>query len=180
MTNPFDPPPAGKDSGHHGVDFAYYRRGERLSIEGVTIQSVLDGRVTAVVKNRPPYGNMTIIESPASVLPGGLKQLMDIQPTQSVYLLYAHMKETPVVSIGQKIACGSPLGEVGNTPAGWSSAPHLHFEVRIGPAGITFSGMAYYDNAASQEEMDNYRRWRMSSDFRMVNPMDLLDYGLKS
>lgn len=179
VTNPFDPPPAGKDSGHHGTDFAYYRRGDRLSIEGVSIQSVLPGKVAATVNNRPPYGNMIIIESPGSDLAEDLVRLLDVQPLQSIYLLYAHMKEKPALTVGQKIDCGEKVGEVGNTPAGWSSAPHLHFEVRLGPSGISFSSLAYYDNGASQEELDNYRRWRMSGDFRMVNPMILLDYGLK-
>ena len=54
VTNPFDPPPVGKDSGHHGVDFAYYRRGERLSILGVPVQAVMTGRVTAAILNRIP------------------------------------------------------------------------------------------------------------------------------
>lgn len=178
MTNPFDPPPPGKDAGHHGVDFAYYQRGTRPSIEGVPIDAVLSGAVAAVIKNRPPYGNMVIVESPGNVLPTDLRQHLGINPGESLYLLYAHMKETPLVVTGQAVGCGDQLGEVGNTPAGWSSAPHLHFEVHIGPIGRQFASMAYYDNSITLEEKSNYETWRMSGTFRMLDPMRLLGYVL--
>jgi murein DD-endopeptidase MepM/ murein hydrolase activator NlpD len=179
LTNPFKPPPTGKDSGHHGVDFAYYRRGDHLSILGVTIQSVMAGRIAAVIVNRIPYGNMVIAETPYNRLPEGLVELLKIPEGQSLYLLYAHMKEAPLVQLGKDVQCGQALGQVGNTPKGWSSDPHLHFETRIGPARVAFVGMDYYDTGATVDEMANYRRWRMSGEFTMLDPMLLLEYGLK-
>jgi len=38
-------------------------------MEGLPIQAVLAGRVAAVIENRPPYGNMVIIETPLSQIP---------------------------------------------------------------------------------------------------------------
>jgi murein DD-endopeptidase MepM/ murein hydrolase activator NlpD len=178
ITNPFDPPPPGKDTGHHGVDFAYYRRGERLSISGVPVQAVLSGKVAAGVNNRIPYGNMAIVETGQDDLPEGLAELLKVPAGRSVYLLYAHMKEPPTVILGSLVKCGQTLGEVGNTPKGWSSNPHLHLEVRVGPAGVLFNGMVYYDNSASLQELENYKRWRMSGDFSMFDPMKLLEWGL--
>ncbi len=178
ITNPFDPPPVGKDTGHHGIDFAYYRRGDRASILGVTIQSVLPGRVTMVARGLPPYGNMIIIETPFSRLPDQLVASLQIPPGHSIYLLYAHMNKTPLPQSGDQVSCGQPLGEVGNTPAGWSSDPHLHLEGRLGPPGITFAGMGFYDTRATLEELDNYKRWRMSGEFALFDPMVLLSYGL--
>jgi murein DD-endopeptidase MepM/ murein hydrolase activator NlpD len=178
VTNPFDPPPPGKDSGHQGVDFAYYRRGNRLSIEGVQIDSVLSGTAVAVVHNRPPYGNMVIIETYLTQLPVVLNDFLGMTPGESVYLLYAHMRADPSVSPGQQVTCGEKLGEVGNTPPGWSSAPHLHLEVRVGPSGAQFSSMAYYDNSITMDEKSNYERWRMSGTFRMLDPLRLLDLAL--
>ncbi len=178
LTNPFNPPPAGKDTGHHGVDFAYYRRGNRLSILGVQIQSVMAGRIAAVILNRIPYGNMVIVETPYIELPEDLVGFLKIPAGQSLYLLYAHMRDAPLVGLDSPVGCGQALGVVGNTPKGWSSDPHLHFETRIGPPGVTFQGMDYYDTGATVEEMANYRRWRMSGDFTMFDPMLLLEFGL--
>lgn len=176
VTNPFNPPPPGKDIGHHGVDFAYYRRGNRLSIQGVLVESVFLGNVAMVVKNRPPYGNTAIIETPRQYLLDELVTQFKILENESLYLLYAHMQDTPEVSLNEVVACGQVLGKVGNTPEGWSSAPHLHIEARIGLAGITFSGMANYDNSASIDEIDNYNLWRTSGKFRMVDPMLILHW----
>jgi murein DD-endopeptidase MepM/ murein hydrolase activator NlpD len=178
VTNPFDPPPAGKDTGHQGVDFAYYRRGNRLSIEGVPVDSVFSGQTAAVIHNRPPYGNMVIIETPAARLPAALITFLGIDSGESAYLLYAHMKTDPLVELGQEVDCGENLGDVGNTPPGWSSAPHLHLEVRIGPSGAEFTGMAYYDNSITLVEKGNYELWRMSGTFRMLDPLKMLEFVL--
>ena len=175
---PFDPPPVGKDTGHHGVDFAYYRRGERLSIQGVPVQSVLAGRVAAHNNNLIPYGNMVIVETRYEQLPRSLIEFLGIPAQQSLYLLYAHMEEAPLPLFGQEVTCGMTLGAVGNTPEHWSSAPHLHFEARYGPAGYDFSGMRFYDPYAQIEEMDKYNLWRTSGEFVLFDPMQLLIFGL--
>jgi murein DD-endopeptidase MepM/ murein hydrolase activator NlpD len=175
---PYDPPPPGKDTGHHGVDFSYYRRGDRLSILGVPIQSVLAGETAAVILDRPPYGNMVIIETRFEQIHIQLVEMLAIEPGESLYLLYAHMDQAPLPGLGEPVGCGQVIGEVGNTPPEWSSAPHLHFEGRVGPPGERFGGMAYYDTSASLEELENYRRWRMSGEFRLFDPMLLLAFGL--
>jgi murein DD-endopeptidase MepM/ murein hydrolase activator NlpD len=175
---PYDPPPIGKDTGHHGVDFAYYRRGERLSILGVPIQSVLAGKVVAVNQNLVPYGYMVIIETLYEQLPERVVEHVGIPPDQSLYLLYAHMNEPPLAEEGKQVKCGDRLGYVGNTPEDWSSAPHLHFEARIGPAGGQFSGMQFYDKRSQVDQMEKYTLWRMSGDYSLLDPMALLVYGL--
>jgi murein DD-endopeptidase MepM/ murein hydrolase activator NlpD len=176
---PYDPPPAGKDTGHHGVDFAYYRRGDRLSILGVPITSVLPGKVAGMALNRAPYGYMIIVETNFQDLPRYIHDSLSPSPSESLYLLYAHMDSPPFWSLGERIKCGDQLGEVGNTPPEWSSAPHLHFEARVGPGGEFFESMAFYTGAASPDEMDAYRRWRTSGEFRLVDPLELLVLGLQ-
>lgn len=190
----FQAPRPGQDDGHHGADFAYWSRGERTTMQGHPVLSVLDGRVAAVMDDRPPYGNMVIIETPFENLPPGW---VDILPTpaptlqppgnvycppdpgqygngsvRSLYLLYAHLQHTPTLSLGESVRSGQTIGEVGTT--GKSVNPHLHLETRTGPAGATFAVMAHYDNAASEEEMRNYCTWRISGLFQMLDPMALL------
>ena len=46
-----------------------------------------------------------------------------------VYILYAHFSETNV-ELGDFVQAGQTIGLTGNH--GCSSAPHLHFEVRMG------------------------------------------------
>jgi len=180
ISNPYDPPPVGKETGHHGIDFAYYRRGDRISILGVPIQSVMDGKVAGIAMNRPPYGYMVIIETPVSDLPLDIISVYGIQADESLYVLYAHMDKVPLVSLDESVHCGTGLGEVGNTPEGWSSNPHLHLETRIGKQGGLFPSIAFYTTSATIEEMDLYRLWRTSGEFRLVDPMIMLEYGLRN
>jgi murein DD-endopeptidase MepM/ murein hydrolase activator NlpD len=174
----YDPPPEGKDSGHHGIDFAYYRRGERLSIQGVEIQAVLSGKVASVSLNLPPYGYMVIIETPFDQVPVEFLSGSGLVRGESVYLLYAHMESPPEVQIGEQVACGQRLGAVGNTPPEWSSAPHLHLEARSGSSGALFAdGMGFYSVALSDYQRDSYITWRTSGIYRLFDPFLLLDLG---
>jgi murein DD-endopeptidase MepM/ murein hydrolase activator NlpD len=48
---------------------------------------------------------------------------------ETLYTIYAHMRQVDV-AVGQWVEAGQYLGEVGET--GYTTGPHLHFEVRIG------------------------------------------------
>lgn len=173
ITYPYNFPPAGREDFHHGVDFAYYRRGDRMSIEGESIQSVFPGIVSATVNDRLPYGNMVIVETSIDKLPYYLVESFNIKSGESLYSLYAHMGESPQVAVGEELSCGQLIGMVGKT--GYDIVnPHLHLEMRIGPAGTTFNGMVFYDTSATNEEMENYRRWRTSGEFRHLDPMEVI------
>jgi len=200
ITQPFKPPRAGQDvetDDHHGVDFAFYRRKELLSIDGLLILSVLDGEVVTIINDRYPYGNTVIIETPLdSISPILLKQLNLplVQPTvvpdpkfnwkpeelpfqlsetsRSLYIVYAHLKYPADVNVGNKVTCGQQIGQVGNT--GDSSNPHLHLETRVGPSGARFESMAYYTAQSTPSERYNYVVWRVSNLFQLIDPMVLL------
>ncbi len=176
VSDPYAPPPPGKDDRHQGVDFSYYRRGERLSIRGVGIQSVLAGVVAAAVTDKFPYGNMVMVESPRASLPAELAARLGIAENESLYALYAHMEDAPLVRLGQAVSACQALGTVGIS--GNAGMAHLHLETRIGPAGTQFASMMFYTTRATPEERANYLLWRTSGVFRHFDPMKLLSVNL--
>ena len=68
-------------------------------------------------------------------------------------------------------SCGQVIGEVGTTGA--SVNPHLHFEARLGPAGMRISSFGHYDTHTTAEERNNYCVWRVSGWFQVVDPLAL-------
>ena len=111
VTQPFGPstfvlePPRGSYAHFHtGVDLA--------AVPGTPILAAADGIVVAVGHSGVGYGNYVIIAH------GG-----------GIMTLYGHLLETDV-SVGDKVARGQRVGREGST--GWSTGPHLHFEVRVG------------------------------------------------
>jgi murein DD-endopeptidase MepM/ murein hydrolase activator NlpD len=196
LKNPFQLPRPGMDDGHHGVDFAYWSRGERSSMLDLPVNSVLPGTVAAVLDNRIPYGYTVIIETPLDQLPQEWIQQIAVptpaptvppagalscppepndyaaQPGRSLYLLYAHFSQPSELMVGQTVACGENIGLVGTT--GNSVNYHLHLETRVGPAGVTFAQMAHYDNRAVESELRSYCTWRVSGLFQMFDPMEIL------
>jgi len=91
---------------HHGIDY--------VAETGTPVFASGDGVVTRIEKNRSRsgYGNLVIIDHGVNGL--------------SSY--YAHLNSIDV-NKNDKIKRGQQIGTVGNT--GLSTAPHLHFEVRI-------------------------------------------------
>ena len=171
VSAPYTGPPPGSDDRHEGVDFAYYNRGEKQSIEGVSVNSILPGRVVSVIKNRAPYGNMVIVETGYKDVAKDLAGVFSITPQKSLYHLYAHMKNTPAVVMGQTVGCGDIIGEVGSTG---TNVSHLHFETRYGPPGGWFPVMGFFDLDATEEEKSNYVYWRTSWTYQHFNPMDII------
>lgn len=55
---------------------------------------------------------------------------------QPLFTVYAHMRAVDV-AVGQWVEMGTPLGEVGDT--GYTTGPHLHFEVRLGQNSYFFT-----------------------------------------
>jgi len=68
-------------------------------------------------QNSPSYGNVVQIQHDFGY------------NGQTLYTLYAHLSAV-LVTQGQRVNIGDPIGLVGNT--GRVSGPHVHFEVRVG------------------------------------------------
>ena len=191
LVNPLDIPGFGQDTGHHGVDFAYFKRGERESIQGIEIYSILSGKIVTTLTDRIPYGYAIIVETPLKDLPSELADKLfngylpvpddpyyrlycppvdppSVTGEYSLYHLYAHMEAPSSYQSGEEISAGNKLGTVGNS--GYSSNPHLHLETRLGPSGANLPSMAHYENSCTDEEMGNYCLWRMSGYYQLVDP----------
>lgn len=164
-----------QEQGHHGVDFAYYRRdGVGGHIEGTIIQSVMDG-VVAGLGYATVYGNYIIIETPYARLPQAAIADYELQAGQSLYLLYAHMQGGAPFTVGDAVPCGGVLGLVGGSgDAYFVTDPHLHLETRSGAAGQTFGPMNFYTTQATDLEKEEYERWRSSGEFVLLDPLILM------
>ena len=173
--DPYDPPRPGREERHHGIDFAYYHYKDRDSMLGEPVQTVLQGVVASTIEGLYPYGNMVMIEVARKDLPTDLIARIEIEKDESLYVLYAHLNQAPLVKLGDQVEACQPIGEVGMS--GNTDIPHLHLETRIGPNDQVFESMRFYDTRASQEEMDTYVLWRTSDVFRHFDPMKLFGYN---
>lgn len=102
---------------HHGVDIANPIGTPLLApADGVVVFAGSDSRV-AIGPTTKFYGNAVVIE------------LDRHWNDQSVFVLLGHMNNV-VLQVGQHVARGQRVGEVGNT--GIALGPHVHVEVRVG------------------------------------------------
>jgi murein DD-endopeptidase MepM/ murein hydrolase activator NlpD len=65
--------------------------------------------------------------------PGGLGNMVSVANGNGVRTLYGHLSST-AVRRGQRVGLGALVGRVGST--GFSTGPHLHFELRLRGAAI--------------------------------------------
>ncbi|MBR4952887.1 MAG: peptidoglycan DD-metalloendopeptidase family protein, partial [Oscillospiraceae bacterium] len=98
---------------HAGVDVA--------ANSGATISAAAAGTVS-IAEYNSSYGNYVVIYHP-----------------NGTTSLYAHMSQM-TVSAGQSVSKGQTIGYVGST--GWSTGPHLHFEIRVN--GSCVDPLQYY------------------------------------
>jgi len=96
------------NSFHPGVDFP--------APAGAPVRAAGRGRVTFAGWDPGGYGNLVVIEHPLGVRS-----------------MYGHLSRIDA-GRGQWVVAGSPVGAVGST--GFSTGPHLHFELRLGTAAI--------------------------------------------
>lgn len=124
ISSPFGPricPFHGKEN-HSGIDIG--RKADGTSINGAAIVAAGGGKVIWA-SARGGYGNTVMIDH-----------------GNGVVTLYAHQQSGGIrVSVGQKVSKGDRIGTVGST--GYSTGPHLHFEVRIN--GTPVNPMNYVD-----------------------------------
>jgi len=197
ISNPFHPPKrAGSDDPHQAIDLAVTESG--ISLDGVPVNLLLGGRVAAVISDRFPYGNALLVETSLDDMPDEWEGQIDVPtpaPTlgphpsltcpkmdipnswdftqRSLYLLYAHLADTPLHQLDEIVSCGEQIGEIGMS--GNALNPHLHLEARVGPRMASFESIAHYETRAAPEEMWAYCTWRVSGIFQLLDPINLLN-----
>ncbi len=189
----FNSPSAYSDAFHPAVDLAFFTYKDIPTMRGLPVQALLPGKVALVISDRFPYGNMILVETPLDMVQIPLQQSlalptpipqreMDLFSTcdrdhpliswstdsKSLYTLYAHLKDSPALSVGEMVSCGQVIGSVGIS--GNSVADHLHLEVRLGPAEARFTTFAALRPEASREEKYYYCIWNASGYFQAIDP----------
>jgi murein DD-endopeptidase MepM/ murein hydrolase activator NlpD len=109
---------------HRGTDFGIgsfpqMDLGRRVvaAASGV-VEQVHDGEEDRCTSGRCPGG-------------GGYGNHVRIAHPDGRLSIYAHLRKDSLrVAVGEEVGCGDPIGEVGSS--GYSTGPHLHFEVRSG------------------------------------------------
>ncbi|MCK5535898.1 MAG: M23 family metallopeptidase [Bacteroidales bacterium] len=94
-------------------------------------------------------GNGTVVRTEISHSRRGYGSQIRIDHGYGYLTLYAHLNKV-LVKVGQQVKRGDIIGKVGNT--GGSTAPHLHYEVRI--HGNPVNPIHYYFNDLSPEEYE--------------------------
>ena len=87
----------------------------------------------------PPRDNMTVVKvvgghpnvSNPSIGYGNYCVLEDNETKQRYW--FGHMRTTPLVQVGDTVNQNTVIGNVGTS--GYSTGPHLHYEIRVSPYG---------------------------------------------
>ena len=104
--------------GHRGIDIMW------SGISGTTIRAVKSGTISFA----QAWDGVTT--SGTSNQTWG--HCVKINHQDGTSTLYAHMQSAPAFTVGDSVTQGQQIGTVGST--GYSTTPHLHFEVYVGTA----------------------------------------------
>lgn len=120
--------------GHRGTDIAIIGRFAAQD-EGRDITAAQAGRVT-----RTHDGEFDRCTTADCAGGNGFGNYVYVEHADGHVTIYAHMRQGSVrVAEGQQVGCGDVIGQVGSS--GYSTGPHVHFEVRVGGnADDPFSG----------------------------------------
>lgn len=106
---------------HYGIDTTDAR--------GTVVRAAADGTVILVACNASLRGEPYSCDVDGSPAVQGCGWYLDILHAGGVVTRYCHLLTRPEVAVGDRVAAGQPIGQVGSS--GNSSGPHLHFEVEL-------------------------------------------------
>jgi murein DD-endopeptidase MepM/ murein hydrolase activator NlpD len=114
---------------HHGTDLLLRGGFTAMDQGSVEVLAAYDGVVVEAVDGN--YDRCHIVQG--SVSCDGHRMAANkvvLEHADGVRSMYLHlMKDSVRVEVGDRVACGEPVGRIGSS--GNSSLPHLHFEVQV-------------------------------------------------
>ena len=122
------------------------------------------------------YGNVVIIEYPASTLPTTVINDLKIGEDESVFMLYGHLAKAPEIMSGDIVQPGMIIGQVGST--GNSTGPHLHLEIRIGKTASLQLGTMCGKSCSptTSDSSPRFKAWYKSQKYASINPENMNYY----
>lgn len=117
---------------HEGRDYEWHDAVDIGASVGTAIYAANSGTVVSSFSGCTHYSSWCSCG-------GGYGNYIWILHDNGYETIYGHMSST-AVSTGQRVAAGQKIGYVGST--GWSTGPHLHFELRIN--GVKCNPMNLY------------------------------------
>ena len=116
--------------GHEGSDFMLEGGFETMDIGSARVVAALAGEVVAVEDGNYDRCHADLFSADVSCDGYPMRSnFVRIRHDNNWVSLYYHLKNGSVtVQRGQRVSCGEELGRVGSS--GYSSSPHLHFEVK--------------------------------------------------
>ena len=117
---------------HDGSDYMLEGGFETMDAGSATIVAAADGVVVATEDGHYDRGHADLDDPSGVSCDGhdGIANSVTLEHNDGVRSLYWHMMENSVAVVeGQQVQCGDPIGIIGSS--GYSSAPHLHFEVQL-------------------------------------------------
>lgn len=120
----------GTPAGHEGIDYVH----ADPKVETVAVVAAAPGRV-AYVRNGCPQSTRFGPNRQRRECGAGWGNHVIVDHGQGLFTRYAHLAPRIIpVRVGDSVAAGDPLGEMGNT--GRSDTRHLHFEVGVTAADL--------------------------------------------
>jgi murein DD-endopeptidase MepM/ murein hydrolase activator NlpD len=111
---------------HLGADVGWYRVGDPVVAVADGVVRVVQQPLAIVGDKRPP-------RTAAGMAWGGLVAIEHHLPDNGfVTTVYGHLDPKILVSIGDVVKIGQPIGAIGSARANGGYTPHLHFGVRSG------------------------------------------------
>jgi len=101
--------------------------------------------------------------------PGVVGNHVVIDHGDGVFSLYAHVRRgSAVVAVGDRVATGDVIGEVGNS--GNTSEPHLHFQLMDHASPLRAAGLPFRLRGLVQRQGDVDRGWTSKEPDSTIQP----------